>query len=153
MDSFTYKVRTVCGNSATNTVTITVGDDDGKSRCSPLNCTNSFSYTIVDNPTNGTLSGTGTNRTTINLTASCRSDRIVLNWSLDSIVQQMEQMSPPLTIYDFQIYRSTTTGGTYTLIGNASGTANYYGNSTVNPNTIYYYVVTFRYQDPNTRHV
>ena len=82
-DRFTYKVSTICGNSATNTVAITVGDVNISANPQtamtgtnqPFNLTltasdnsdscvaSSFTYTITANPTNGTLSGTGANRT------------------------------------------------------------------------------------------
>ena len=83
MDHFTYKVSTVCGDSATNTMTITVGDANISANPQtamtgtnqPVNLTltasdyydscfaGSFTCTITTNPPNGTLSGTGTNRT------------------------------------------------------------------------------------------
>jgi len=205
VDGFTYKVSAVCGNSATNTVIITVGDANlypnpqspmtGTNQpvnitltaYSPLGCTNSFTYTVVDNPTHGTNSGTGANRiytpnhnyegmdsftfnasdgvwtssypatVTIfvvagptNLTAQCRFDQIVLNWSLDDVAQQMEPMG--LNILDFQVYRSTNHGGPYTLIYTTAPFANTtnYVDMAVATNTTYYYVVTFQYQDPNT---
>ena len=205
VDSFTYKVSTVCGNSATNTVTITVGDANlhpnsqtamtGTNRpvnitltaSSSLGCTNSFNYAIAANPTHGTLTGTGTNATytptnnyegpdsftftasdgvwtssypatvTIfvvagptNLTAQCRFDQILLNWSLDNAVQQMEPMG--LSILDNRVYRSTNSGGHYLLIYT---TPDYFSQTNyvdvaVATNTTYSYVVTFRYHDPYT---
>ena len=205
MDHFTYKVSTVCGDSATNTVTIIVGDDNVSANSQttmtgtnqPLNitltasnllgCTNSFNYTIVDNLTNGTLSGTGTSRTytptngegvdsfnftasdgvwnspypdaqvTIfvvagpQLTAQCNPNGpgILLNWSLDAIVQQMELQG--LNILDFKIYRATSSGGPYgDPIYTAGPTDSSYVDTTATPNDDYYYVVTFRYQDPST---
>ena len=83
VDSFTYKVSTGCGDAATNTVTITVGDSNitanpqaamtGTNQPLSLTLTasdtsdscvaGSFTYTITASPTNGTLTGTGANRT------------------------------------------------------------------------------------------
>jgi hypothetical protein len=201
MDSFTYKVST--GNSATNTVTIIVGDDNVSANSQtamtgtnqPLNitltassllgCTNSFSYTIVDNPTNGTLSGTGTSRTytptngegvdtftfTVSdgvwnspcpdaqvtifvvagpqLMTSCRSDRIVLNWSLDSIVQQMEdQYTDRFYIQDFKVYRSTDQGVSWQWIHTSPDPdERMYVDTDVTTNQNYCYLVTFEYSD------
>jgi hypothetical protein len=208
MDSFTYEVTTSCGNSATNTVTITVGDPnistDSQTAMTgtnqPLNLVltaedsdscaeDSFTYTIVDSPTNGSAAITGTNclytpnpgfegvdnfiftasdgvwtssypaSVTLfvlagpaNLTAQCVTNGagILLNWSLDSIVQQMEA-SDGFNIYNFEIYRSATHGGPYTNIStvwNSSQTT--YVDLDAAPGQTYYYRVKFSYQDPYT---
>jgi Nidogen-like/Bacterial Ig domain len=84
-----------------------------------------------------------------NLTAQCRFGQIVLSWSLDDAVQVME--TEGLNLQDFRVYRSTTHGGPYTLIDTtANATVNNYVDMSVATNTTYYYVTTFRYQDPYT---
>jgi hypothetical protein len=82
-DTFTFKVNDGFLDSNTATATITVGDQNivplyayqllmtgtnqplsiSLAASSPLNCTNPFAYTIVDPPADGTLTGSGANRT------------------------------------------------------------------------------------------
>lgn len=204
-DSFTYTVSAPCGIPATNTVAIVVGAENivGISQAvmtgtnQPVNITltasdsvggcvdASLSYSIVDNPTHGTLAGIGTNRIytpatnfegvdTFTFTASdgvwtsspavvsiyvvagpqlvarCRSDRVVLNWDLDNIVQQM--LTNGLTIQGFQIFRSTQPDyhTTNDLIYTAGAFQRQYIDTTVTPGTTYYYVIKFTYQDDST---
>ena len=85
------------------------------------------------------------------LAAQCRSDRIILNWSLDSITQQLI-VNSGLSIYGFLIYRSTIPGAfdaTNLLAVVSAGSMSYY-DTAVAPGMSYYYAVTFRYQDPYT---
>jgi hypothetical protein len=85
------------------------------------------------------------------LTTSCRSDRIVLNWSLDSVVQQMEnQNTDGFYIQDFKIYRATSPGGTYTLIDTVASDAHFYVDRSITANQNYCYLISMEYQDPNT---
>src|ERR1035438_9881126 len=140
-----------------------------------------FTYSIVANPTHGTLTGTGANRTytpnhnyegvdsftfttgdgvwtsspaTVTLllvaapqlTAQCSLRSIWRNWNLDSVVQGMG-----LSLNNYQVYRSTTHGGPYTLIYTTPDSSQtMYVDASVAPGTTYYYVVTFSYQDPST---
>ena len=84
-----------------------------------------------------------------NLTAQCRFDQVVLNWGLDNAIQGMETLG--LDIQNFNVYRSTTHGGPYTLIDmTADANATNYVDMTAAPATTYYYVVTFQYLDPYT---
>lgn len=80
-DSFTYRVRTSCGDMVTNTAKITIGDRNvvandqtamagsnqpvnlTLSGSSPLGCAAPTVFTIVNGPSHGTLTGTGANRT------------------------------------------------------------------------------------------
>jgi hypothetical protein len=83
------------------------------------------------------------------VTAQCRFNQILLSWTLDGIIQTMENEG--LGIHDFQVYRSLSAGGPYTLIyttPDASQTSCVDMN--VASGTIYYYVVAFQYEDSST---
>ncbi|MEI9962515.1 MAG: Ig-like domain-containing protein [Limisphaerales bacterium] len=85
-----------------DTFTFTVSDGTWNAQCSDAQVT----IFVVKGPT---------------LTTFCRPDRIVLNWSLDSVVQNMEDnYTDGFYIQDFKVYRATSPGGPYTLISSPS---------------------------------
>gem|GEM_PF-4088900 len=86
-----------------------------------------------------------------NLTAQCRSDRIILNWSFDSITQQL-LANNALSVYDFRVFRSTAPGNLTTndLMATVVPYSTHYYDTTVASGVTYYYAVTFRYQDAYT---
>ncbi len=136
-------------------------------------CGDSLTYSIVTEPTLGARSGTLPNVTYTPVTAGqdtftfkvndevrdsaeatvfvdvlpapsliavCRPGKIKLAWSIPDWA----------IVKEFLIYRSETTGGTYTLIDTVAANIRSYSDTTVAPNTTYYYVVSFHYTDDNT---
>ncbi len=87
-----------------------------------------------------------------NFTARCNPNGpgILLNWSLDNAVQQMQdQESNGFYIKDFKIYRAATPGGPYSdpIATITDPYARSYLDVSATPGITYYYVVTFEYQD------
>ncbi|HEY1718020.1 MAG TPA: Ig-like domain-containing protein [Verrucomicrobiae bacterium] len=123
------------GYEGPDTFNFTVSDGTWNSQCSDGQVT----IFVVGGPT---------------LTAQCNptGPGILLNWSLDSIVQLMEdENTDGFGILDFKIYRATSSGGPYgDPIATVNASQNSYLDMTVLPGTTYYYVVTFEYQDSNT---
>jgi Bacterial Ig domain len=110
-----------------------------------------FNFTVSDGTWNAQCSDAQVTMFVVNgptLTTSCQSDGIVLNWSLDSIVQNMEDnYTDGFYIQDFKIYRATSPGGPYTLIDTVSADSRFYVDKNVTANQTYCYVVTFEYYD------
>jgi len=76
------------------------------------------------------------------LTAVCGPDRILLRWTIAPFVESL--------VTDFQIKRSTSPGGPYTVIHTANAADRSFEDTTVSPSTTYCYIVTVRHQDQCT---
>ena len=77
------------------------------------------------------------------LTGQCSYRSLNLSWALDDADTELGLGSE---IQDYQIYRSTTTGGPYTLLDTVTNlleTA--YSDTNATPGTTYYYVMDFQY--------
>ncbi|HWD18753.1 MAG TPA: Ig-like domain-containing protein [Verrucomicrobiae bacterium] len=81
------------------------------------------------------------------LTGKCRSDHIILSWTVDTFVQGLINDG---TIESFNIYRSTVSGGPYTFLTTVSATTLEYVDAAVSSGTTYCYVITMVLNDPNT---
>ena len=69
---------------------------------------------------------------------------VELDWSLNSIDSQ------ELSITDFKIYRSTFSGGPYSLIDTVNTSTHLYWDANVTSGQVYYYVVTYEYSVSGT---
>ena len=80
------------------------------------------------------------------LSADCRPYSIVLTWDIAAVEQLFNS---GLAIAGFNVYRSTTSGGPYTLLTQTplSFKSRSFSDTLAMPNTSYYYVVTFLHTD------
>ena len=87
-----------------------------------------------------------------NLTAQSNTNGpgVLLSWGLDDEVQQMIN-EDGLSIYCYQVYRSTTPGGPYVNISTVAAydpfQAGFFWDMAVAPGDTNYYTVTFQYED------